>query len=1056
VLALTTAFAFSAYGTDVALRVAVTMILTIAFANIFSYVTETQRRRAAEQEQELELERDRLALLVHATQAGFTDWDTKANEVIYSERFKEMLGYPADFDTAAWRSFFDLMHPDDHERVRSVFRELMREKRRPGLQPPGEPLEYRLVHAKGGYVWVKAASLAQVDGAGRIRRFITSFQDVTEYHEQQARLRDDQRRLDLVVRAARAGIVDWDGRTHATYYSPRFREILGHPPDADTSAWPDYFKALIHPDDRERVIARFREYIRGSGPEGPAEYYEPEEYRLQRADGSYVWVQSQGVCVRDATGFVTRFIAAISDVTERRDADKFSADIFDALPIGLAMRDLQGRYVFVNRTWEEYTGAKRESVIGKTVRDRAPAEEAARVEAEDREAIERGPDAPPQLKDLSFAGKRYVLTRTVITDASGAPRGVVVASLDTTERSRIEERLAGEQRRASLLMRAANIGILDWDGVNRTVYYSPRFKEILRHPADADTSKWPDYFDLVHPEDRERVHTSFREHLRGGPGAGDVHDLIQYRLRRADGSYVWVEAFGASVRDARGFAERFIASISDISERRFQEEALRSAVRLREEVERMSRHDLKTPINSVIAMARLLRDDGRLAREDADMLSSIERAGYRVLNMVNLSLDLFRMEQGSYEFRPRPVDLAEVARRVAADLESQAASKRVAVQVRADAARTALAEEPLCYSLLANLIKNAIEAAPDDTVVTVAVQPQPDHVLAVQVHNAGAVLPEMRQRFFQKYATAGKSGGTGLGAYSARLLARVQQGDITVRTSEEEGTTLTVKLNLAAEAPREPVIAKKTRNKIVAAAAARRVLIVDDDEFNRIVLRRFLPSPPFEVELAVNGRAALDAARKHWPDAVLLDLEMPVMDGYETAAKLRELERADGRKRCTIVAISSNDEDAIIRRALAAGCDHYQVKPAPRETLLRLLGDAPPAPAPKPAADSSAADPVEVDADLEAALPAFLASRREALQELTQALAGGDRAAAKRLAHKLAGSFNLYGFRWAAAQCKALERAAPAGDAAELGRAAAAVREHLDTVQVRLRTAEAK
>jgi PAS domain S-box-containing protein len=1037
------------------------MLLTIAFANIFSYVSETQRRRAAEQEQELELERDRLALLVHATQAGFTDWDTKANVVIYSERFKEMLGYPADFDTATWRSFFELMHADDHDRVRSVFRGLMREKRKPGLQPPGEPLEYRLKSADGAYVWVKAASLAQVDGAGRIRRFITSFQDVTKYHEQQARLRDDQRRLDLVVRAARAGIVDWDGRTHATYYSPRFREILGHAPGADTSGWPDYFRALIHPDDRERVIARFRQYILGTGPEGPAEYYEPEQYRLQRADGSYVWVQSQGVCVRDATGFVTRFIAAITDVTERRDADKFSADIFDALPIGLAMRDLQGRYVFVNRTWEEYTGAKREDVIGKTVRDRAPAEEAARVEAEDREALSRGPDAPAQLKDLSFAGKRYVLTRTVITDASGAPRGVVVASLDTTERSRIEERLAGEQRRASLLMRAANVGILDWDGVKRTVYYSPRFKEILRYPADADTSKWPDYFELVHPEDRERVHGSFRAHIRAGGPDADVHDLIQYRLRRADGSYVWVEAFGASVRDARGFAERFIASISDISERRFQEEALRSAVRLREEVERMSRHDLKTPINSVIAMARLLREDGRLAREDADMLASIERAGYRVLNMVNLSLDLFRMEQGSYEFRPRPVDLAEVARRVAADLESQAASKRVRVEVRSGGASAALAEEPLCYSLLANLIKNAIEAAPDDTAVTVAVQAQPDRVLAVQVHNAGAVLPEMRQRFFQKYATAGKSGGTGLGAYSARLLARVMQGDITFRTSEEEGTTLTVKLNPAAEASKEVVDSGKTKKKkSIVAAAGRRVLIVDDDEFNRIVLRRFLPSPPFEVELAVNGRAALDAAKKSWPDAVLLDLEMPVMDGYETATRLRELERAEGRKRCTIVAISSNDEDAIIRRALAAGCDHYQVKPAPRETLLRLLGDQLAAQAPQfskpPAADSSAADPVEVDADLEAALPAFLASRREALQELAQALAGGERAAAKRLAHKLAGSFSLYGFRWAAAQCKALERAAPAGDAAELGRAAAAVREHLDTVQVRLRAAEAK
>jgi CheY-like chemotaxis protein len=229
---------------------------------------------------------------------------------------------------------------------------------------------------------------------------------------------------------------------------------------------------------------------------------------------------------------------------------------------------------------------------------------------------------------------------------------------------------------------------------------------------------------------------------------------------------------------------------------------------------------------------------------------------------------------------------------------------------------------------------------------------------------------------------------------------------------------------------------------------------VDDDDFNRMVLRRFLPSPPFEVEEAVNGRAALDAARRNWPDAVLLDLEMPIMDGYQTAARLRELEREGGRERCTIVAISSNDDDAVVRRALAAGCDHYQVKPAPRETLLRLLTGEAPGRAVSEAGLRAAArtsDPVELDADLEAALPGFLASRREALGAMAGALGAGDRVRFKRLAHKLAGSFNLYGFRWAAEQCRALETAASAADAGELARGTEAVRAHLDAVKVRLK-----
>jgi len=279
-----------------------------------------------------------------------------------------------------------------------------------------------------------------------------------------------------------------------------------------------------------------------------------------------------------------------------------------------------------------------------------------------------------------------------------------------------------------------------------------------------------------------------------------------------------------------------------------------------------------------------------------------------------------------YDFRPQPVDLAAVAHRVAVDLESQAASKSVTVEVRAGNSSSAYGEELLCYSMLANLVKNAIEASPDGGVVAVILLADGSDLL-IHVHNAGEVPEPLRQRFFEKYATAGKSGGLGLGAYSARLMARVQQGEIAMRSSEEEGTTVTVRLGLATKLARAPDTPPATR----------RVLVVDDDEFNRAVLKRSLPNPPFDVEELVNGRAAIDAARRAWPEAVLLDLEMPVMDGYEAAKRLREMERAEGRARCTIVAISSNDDQAIVQRALAAGCDHYMTKPAERTALLQLL-----------------------------------------------------------------------------------------------------------------------
>jgi CheY-like chemotaxis protein len=191
---------------------------------------------------------------------------------------------------------------------------------------------------------------------------------------------------------------------------------------------------------------------------------------------------------------------------------------------------------------------------------------------------------------------------------------------------------------------------------------------------------------------------------------------------------------------------------------------------------------------------------------------------------------------------------------------------------------------------------------------------------------------------------------------------------------------------------------------------------------------------------------------------VLLDLEMPVMDGYEAAARLRELEQGldgIGRKRCKIVAISSNDDRPTMARALAAGCDDYLVKPARREALWRILAGVPVrelAPAEEKEADP--ADPVLIDDDLRASLPAFLESRRKALDEMPQALAADDRVRFKRLAHRLAGGLPLYGFLWGSAQCHRLEADALQGDAADLRARAAAVRAWLDAAAIEFRPAK--
>ena len=232
--------------------------------------------------------------------------------------------------------------------------------------------------------------------------------------------------------------------------------------------------------------------------------------------------------------------------------------------------------------------------------------------------------------------------------------------------------------------------------------------------------------------------------------------------------------------------------------------ALRQAARLREDVERITRHDLKNPLTAVISLPQLLALAGNLDPGQREMLSRIEQAGYAMLRLINFSLDLFKMEQGSYRYHPEPLDLAALCSRVAQELEDLAASAGARVEILVDGrpaapgeAFTVPGEELLCHSMLGNLVRNALEASPRGGTVRISLESGDPARIAV--HNAGEVPAPVRERFFEKYATFGKERGTGLGTYSARLTAEVMGGRISFASSAAEGTTVAVEIPGAAD-----------------------------------------------------------------------------------------------------------------------------------------------------------------------------------------------------------------------------------------------------------------
>ncbi|MBF0399712.1 MAG: hybrid sensor histidine kinase/response regulator [Magnetococcales bacterium] len=229
-------------------------------------------------------------------------------------------------------------------------------------------------------------------------------------------------------------------------------------------------------------------------------------------------------------------------------------------------------------------------------------------------------------------------------------------------------------------------------------------------------------------------------------------------------------------------------------------EVLEEVVRLREDIERITKHDLKGPLTSVIGFSEVVLEEGELSEYHQGCIESVIRAANRMLEMINRSLDLYKIETGRYQYEPKSFDIAQVIRRVCADLAPLAQRHSTAIVIvmpdhlGPDAACWLVADRTLCYFLLANLIKNAIEAAPLTTQVTVTLMEHADGWVAIAIHNHGMVPEAMQKQFFKKYETFGKEQGTGLGTYSAQLMARAQGGKVTMETSRELGTQVTVYL----------------------------------------------------------------------------------------------------------------------------------------------------------------------------------------------------------------------------------------------------------------------
>jgi PAS domain S-box-containing protein len=294
----------------------------------------------------------------------------------------------------------------------------------------------------------------------------------------------------------------------------------------------------------------------------------------------------------------------------------------------------------------------------------------------------------------------------------------------------------------------------------------------------------------VYPGERE----TFQQEIEK---KGSVRDY-EVKFKKKNGTEMDCILNATVRRSAKGDILGYQGIIRDVTEQKRIE-------RLRDDVHRMMRHDLKSPLAGIIGLAGLVLKGDNLTEKQREETRMIQELGGRMLGFIDRTRDLFQMEEGSYELHPQEVNLLCILRRIERELKPLTLRKKTNLvftlcgrPTNLESEYVILGEETLLEIMLANLMKNGIEASPEGETISICIdiveRPGQERFHFIDIHNMGVVPMDIREKFFEPYTTKGKEGGTGLGTHNALLVARAHKGDISFTTSEQKGTHVTVRL----------------------------------------------------------------------------------------------------------------------------------------------------------------------------------------------------------------------------------------------------------------------